>query len=183
MDPTCLIPAFLRIHCPWLSTGTLQVRENIKLLLQLMGCVCFGLWGKQDQLSGHLAVISALVQASLLAEEMRRGSRESSFRQADWSGLSTVSIMSFCRTVTFGVSGRAKLPTEGWVTRHLHLARFGFSKLLSLSFHFIPPEVMHKVHCEINGVLKWLLTMSSYWYVFPRNYSTKYFFPSLEFIA
>lgn len=84
--------------------------------------------------------------------------------------------MSFTRAVTFGISGRAKLPTEGWVTRHLRLAQFGFSKLLSLSFHFIPPEVMHKVHCEINGVLKWLLTMSSYWYVFSWNYSTKYFF-------
>lgn len=111
----------------------------------------------------------------LLAEEMRTGSREMFFSK-DWSEFSPVYVLSLTRMMTSGINGRAKLPVVGWVTRRLCLAQFGFNKLLSLPFHFIPPADMHKVHCEINGVLKWLLTMSSYWYVFSWNYSTKYFF-------
>jgi len=53
--------------------------------------------------------------------------------------------MPLTKMVTFGRTGRAKLPTVGRVTRCLCLVQFCFNKLLSLSFHFIPPADMHKV--------------------------------------
>lgn len=114
--------------------------------------------------------------ASISLSRRNENREQRKFLWKDSSELSTIYIMSFIRIVTFGISGRAKIPVAGWVTRHLCLVQFSFNKLLSLSFHFLPPADMHKVHCEINGVLKWLLTMSSYWYVFSWNNSTKYFF-------
>lgn len=64
--------------------------------------------------------------------------------------------MSFTRMVLPDIlhEWKGKSPLFGMDDKASMLVQFGFNKWLSLPFHFIPLADMHKVHCEINAVLK-----------------------------